>query len=508
MSEKYTAPKHASCDCCGVSRREFMAAGAASAAALHAALATGVSSAEESTSPGKPLVQVAFARPDVKKYSGSWPGATYDITARAADYTKVMADAAEKFGMKLDVHPTPLANDAAAKAFAAKVEKAKPCGVIVILQQLHYAETLHQRCLDRLPDIPTIVFSPTGTSFHVVLPFMKDFSQQRKMYFASTYDYNWLAFGMRMLSTIWQMEQTRICVVPRLSDVVAKPKDIVLDTIGTTLHYISRSRVSEEYAKIKETDAVRALAASWEKDAQKVVEPTKQDIVNAAKTYVLCRRLMEQEGCQGIAGWDCLRLAGGKIALPCMAFLQLNGEGAPAACMADWPGVISLRLSYLLLGRPGFMNNMCSSSVNNTLIGAHCTSPIRLAGPDQPAVPYILRNHAESGTSVAAQVLWPVGEKITIMKFPHPRDQREDHMPSPNGALANRLRIGSGRVVCNIDTPPSGGCRTLVEVAVDGVEDIVKVKMLHHMLYVLGDHTPKFKAYCKLAGIQVESLIS
>jgi len=30
--------------------------------------------------------------------------------------------------------------------------------------------------------------------------------------------------------------------------------------------------------------------------------------------------------------------------------------------------------------------------------------------------------------------------------------------------------------------------------------------MLHHMLYVLGYHVLRLRAYCEVAGIQVESL--
>ena len=89
------------------------------------------------------------------------------------------------------------------------------------------------------------------------------------------------------------------------------------------------------------------------------------------------------------------------------------------------------------------------------------------------------------------------------MKFSHPE---WSHMPTPNGALATTIWLGSGRVVRNIDTPPAGGCRTSLEVELDGVDDIADVKMLHHMLYVLGDQVPKFKAYCEAAGVRVESL--
>jgi hypothetical protein len=443
-------------------------------------------------------LQVAFVRPDVEKYHMGWPGAMYDVAARTADYTKVLTEAATELGMKLDIDPKPLWDDATADAFLQRVNQSQPAGVILVFQHLdHNVQRLCSR-LKQLAAIPTIVFSPMGTSFHNHLLAIKAVSDEQRLYFASTWDYRWLAFGVRVFQTIRQMRDTRICVVQG-----KEPKDVVLDTIGTTLRYVQFSRFSEEYGKVEETDEIRAMATAWEKNAQSVVEPTKKDIVDAAKTYVVCRRLMEQGGCQGIAV-DCLpHVKGGKVPPPCMGFSHLNDEGAVASCQADWPAAISLRLAYLLLGRPGFMNNMCSSSVNNTLIGAHCTSPTRLAGPDQPPVPYRLRTHSESDLGVAPQVIWPVGETVTVVKFSDPQWFR---MPDPSSAPARTLWLGSGRVVRNIDTPPSGGCRTSLEVELDAVDDIAKVRMLHHVLYVLGDHVEKLKAYCELAGLEAESL--
>ena len=64
------------------------------------------------------------------------------------------------------------------------------------------------------------------------------------------------------------------------------------------------------------------------------------------------------------------------------------------------------------------------------------------------------------------------------------------------------ILIGTGRVVANIDTPPSGGCRTSVEVELDDVPDSLDTKGFHQ-LFIYGDLEKEFKAYCQLAGIKV-----
>jgi hypothetical protein len=191
---------------------------------------------------------------------------------------------------------------------------------------------------------------------------------------------------------------------------------------------------------------------------------------------------------------------------PCLAFSRLRDEGIVAACQADWPAAISSRLTHLLTDRPGFMQNICVNTVNSTLMGSHCACATKLDGFDKPPEPFILRTHTESDLGVATQVLWRIGQRITIMKFNNPdwwRKPPSAKSAGSAGPVASSIILGSGRVLRNIDTPPSGGCRTSLEVEVDDVENILNLRMLHHQLFIYGDHTRHFKAYAQLAGINV-----
>jgi len=143
-------------------------------------------------------------------------------------------------------------------------------------------------------------------------------------------------------------------------------------------------------------------------------------------------------------------------------------------------------LTARLCERPGFMQDPVPNTVNNTFMGAHCTCPTRLDGFDKPHEPLILRSHSESSIGVSPQVLWRIGQKATVMKF--------------EGGGKTML-IGTGKVVSNIDTPPSGGCRTSVELAMDDIPDCRDVKGFHQ-LFLYGDHSVILKGYCQLAGIQ------
>ena len=467
-----------------LNRRSFLAATGAFAAATKMGLLDFTSSlfAAESESAKKPRVRAVFVRPNIDKYWMGWPGAAYDIKARQRQYTKILNEAAEKFGINLQVTKEPLHTETIVGALLKDVKENPPDGLIVIIMCLHHSGFDSWGKTNNIAknrgDIPTIVFSPMGTSFTGHLQATRNIP---RLYVAATQDLDWLGFGLRMFSTIHKMKNTRICIVAG-----NKTQDRPLNVIGTTLHYIPNKRFPEEFKKVSESNEVRAMVDFYTRNAKKIVEPKKQDILDAAKNYVVCRRLMAAENCQGFS-MDCLGpVSRREIQPPCMAFSRLRDEGGLGTCEADWNAAISTRLTNLLFDRPGFMQDPAPNTVNNTLMGAHCTCATKLDGFDKPPAPFILRTHSESNVGVAMQVLWRKGQKVTIMKFQGPET----------------IILGTGRVLRNIDTPPAGGCRTSLEIEVDDVADARDVKGFHQ-LFIYGDLELPFKAYCHLAGIKV-----
>jgi hypothetical protein len=463
-----------------LNRRGFLAGTGALAAAINTGLFEFTSSlfAAEPRTADRPVVAVVFVRPNVKGYWMGWPGASYDIGERQRQYTQVLNSAAEKFDVQLDIKPEPLVDENDVSKILSQLKSQPPNGLIVVSMSLNQSWPHIDRITKERGEIPTIVFSPMGTSFTGHLQNTRDIPG---VCVAATQDIGWLDFGVRMLSTIQRMKNTRICICAG-----DKPEDKKLDVIGTTLHYIPTSRFLEESRKVQESDEIRAMADNYTRNARKIVEPVKKDILAAAKNYIVCRSLIAAENCQGFS-MDCLGPVSNRlIQPPCMAFSRLRDEGGLGTCEADWNAAISTRLTNLLFDRPGFMQDPAPNTVNNTLMGAHCTCATKLAGFDKPPEPFILRSHSESNVGVAMQVLWREGQKVTIMKFQGPES----------------IILGTGRILRNIDTPPAGGCRTSVELEVDGVADTRDVKGFHQ-LFIYGDHELAFKAYCQLAGIKV-----
>jgi hypothetical protein len=351
-----------------------------------------------------------------------------------------------------------------------------PDGVILLLMDMNRWGDVNAFVEKRGP-VPTVVFSPMGTSF---TGHLGPTARAKQTFVAATQDVAWLETAVHLFQTMARMRATRICIASG-----DKTADQTLEVLGTTVHYIPRARFPEELAKVQESPEAKALAAYYTKEARRIVEPNAADILNAAENYLACRRLMEAEKCQAIS-MDCLGLVGSRQipCPPCIAFSRLLDEGLAGVCEADVGAALSLMLSSYLCGRPGFMQDPAPNTVHNTLMGAHCTCPTKLDGFDRPHEPFCLRSHSESDIGVSPQVLWRLGQKVTLMRFEGP------------GAML----IGTGRVLANIDTPPSGGCRTSVELAVDDVPDSRNVKGFHQV-FLYGDWANLLQAYCQLAGV-------
>ena len=105
--------------CCGclsnrVSRRGFLAAAGASAAALQMGLLESSSTliAGEPEPKSKPRVRVVFIRPkDQAKYWMSWPGNDYNADERQANFTKLLTKIAKDLGIQLEVDPAALEDE-------------------------------------------------------------------------------------------------------------------------------------------------------------------------------------------------------------------------------------------------------------------------------------------------------------------------------------------------------------------------------------------------------------
>jgi hypothetical protein len=428
----------------------------------------------------KPEVRVAFLRPKQKYWLG-WPGTAFDVEGHIRDYTAKLRKFEKELGLKLLVGETPLYDNEDVAKFIADIKEAKPDAVLLV--------PLHMDRWGLVNNIvqagfPTIIFAGLGVCFtgHI-----QNISKQPKVHLISTGDFDLesVKYGLTMVKTNKDMRDLRVLVIRGNSTGEQK-----VDGIGSTVKLIPRRAFPDAFNAIDDTDEVKSIAEEYTKQADKVVEPSRRDVLNAAKCYVAAKKLMKEHECGAIT-MDCLGLVADRElpTPPCMAWSKLLDEGISAACEAVVDANLAFSLCGKLVGRPGFMQDPVPDTEKNTFIGAHCTSPTKLCGYDQPHEPFILRSHSESDIGVSMQILWREDQDVTVMQFEGPK----------------RMILGSGKVLRNLDTPPAGGCRTSVELLIDGPPDTRDTRGFHQ-LFLYGDHVRKLKAYCQMYDITAEHI--
>jgi len=415
-----------------------------------------------------------------KEYWMGWPGAAYPVDKYEKEYREKAEHFGDEIGVSVNFVKTIYDEESVTK-FLEILEENRPDGVLVILLSFQMWELV-----DKIIDsacalgMPTVVFAPIGTAFtgHI-----RERSRMQGVYLISSLDFHQIKTALKMIDTKKKLAADRILVI---KGAAKEPKEEVMDNLGTKIIAIGVDKLISEYEKVNETDEVKEIAKYYLNKAQKMVEPSSEDVIKAARMYVACKKLLTEYDATAIT-MDCLGVIGSRLidTTPCLAFSKLNDEGIPAACEADLDALLTMLLIKHMFGKPSFMNDPVPETVRNILIAAHCTSPTKLNGYREKSEPFILRSHSESNMGVSLQVLWREGQDITLAKFQG----------------SNKMIIGSGTVIGNVETPPAGGCRTSVEVKMKDIEDVRDTKGFHQLLFY-GNHKKELKDLCQLLGIE------
>jgi len=470
---------------CALSRRRFMKS--LSASALGMLLYRTVEDAPAAVNLGetidlaglrpKPLVNIMSATVRIKPpYWLGWPGTSYNLEGSRQKYDMAFSEAAKGMGVTLEDAPEPLESDEAINAFVKAVEDKKPHAVVVKLQHMgswHWADRISRA------GVPTIIFAPVGTAFtgHVL-----EISRRPGVRVVSSLEASGVAQAMRMVRAKRQFEESRLLVVAGQNR-----SETVLERLGTKIRYIPRRSLHEMFERMPVTDEMHEIASERRKSAESIVEPSEEDTVNAARSFVAAKRLLRDERANALTT-DCLGMVTARVVPtpPCMAASMFQDAGVTYGCEADVFGAISLMFSSYLFDKPGFMNDPVPETVKNLLIAAHCSCGAKLNGLAGSEEPFILRSHSESDLGVSMQVLWKPGQRVTLVRFQGP----------------NELILDTGTVTGNVDTPPAGGCRTNFEIQMDRVEDARDVLGFHQVVFY-GDHRRDVEDFCQMYGIDV-----
>jgi L-fucose isomerase-like protein len=218
-----------------------------------------------------------------------------------------------------------------------------------------------------------------------------------------------------VLEAIHRLKETKILYVSNgglSEEFCAQAKE----KLGVEIKNVANERLLSARDDIDQHLA-KELAQKWIDNAEAVMEPTYEDILEASRLYYGIKKVMEEEEANVIT-ISCFGLyIGTDLPLPCLAFVQLNDEGLAGVCQAD----INATLTQLMIGyigdRPGFVANTFVDTATDTVTYSHCLAATKMEGVAGDAEPYILRDHMGDYRSVCLQVRMKVGKKVTVGSF-------------------------------------------------------------------------------------------
>jgi hypothetical protein len=303
-----------------------------------------------------------------------------------------------------------------------------------------------------------------------------------------TSDTNELAFAVRPFRALHHLREAKVL------NLTTRPFEdyagAVREKFGVRIERIGLARVLAAYDAVKETDA-RAETDRWLLGAERVVEPSRNEVFNSCRLALALERVLDEEeatvmtiDCYG-SMWDkTIKLP----AYPCVGFSRLNNRGLGGICESDLRSAVTHILYQGLSGRPGFISDPTVDEGKNAIILAHCMGTTHMDGPGSPAHPYKLRSVMEREEGVVPQVEMRAGQKVTQAIL----------------VGTDRIQYFTGEIVeAPVGVEHDRGCRTKIAVRVDG--DLPRLwrnwsQGLHRQT-CYGDLTRELKVFSKFKNI-------
>ncbi len=259
-----------------------------------------------------------------------------------------------------------------------------------------------------------------------------------------SYDFGELEPYARIMDAMRRLKQSKILRIrsqTEKTDFMEK----VNNKFGVEIKPMDYSRLNELYDSIDIYKAGKE-ADTFIKDAVKVVEPTRDDVIAANRFYLAVKRFLKEENANAIT-IDCLGgfRRGDLKAYPCVTWTRLNDEGLLGVCEADLDSTLSsLIMQSFTGGKPGFVTDPFFDTKSNTVVHAHCVSATKLDGPSGESAPYIIRTHMEDDKGVSIQVKMRAGQVVTSVKIVN----------------ADTMLVSTAKIIGNSDK--KRGCRTKI----------------------------------------------
>ena len=370
----------------GMPRRDFVKIMGVSVA-VHlsrplASLGAGSMSGAAATTRETTTIRGAFLYPPTatlkKQGYYSWPGSTFDAEGRQKQYTARIREMEKTLGIRIAMEESPLDAASEVDGFIARAKNEKPNGLLLI----PFKKSPHWEHVVRIVEetkIPTVILATLGVlqGSHV-----RQVIDRPGVYMINSPDnLDAVESGLRMIRTGVRLRNAKIINID--GQEVAETR---VPFVGTTVRTIPHRRFYDLFAQAQADRQVKELARQFTEQAVKIVQPTNEDILQAAKTYFVLKKILAEEEGDALM-MNCLPglREPRKHVPPCMGFMALMNEGVPMGCESDLDGTLTMLLLRELCGKPGFLHNSALDTEKNHYWGAHLHFTVQDERPEWSA---------------------------------------------------------------------------------------------------------------------------
>ena len=269
--------------------------------------------------------------------------------------------------------------------------------------------------LGRLVDagLPTAVFSQPFSG-HGWMYFPEWQKAGKRVVLLPTSDWSELERVAGLMRVAPRMRQTRILQVgaPQGTEAACSAERIK-ERLGTEVIPIDNNQIIEAHKAVDPKAAEAEAEQYWISKAKQIVEPSREQIIDSVKLYLVVKDLMIKHGAQAIASSHCMGLP----AKGCLTFSKLNDMGLVGACEGDMDSTLTMLMFAYAFGLPGFITDPVFDTSQNALIHFHCTCATQMDGRGGERLPFTIRTQSDSEQGVSLDVEQRVGQPVTCAKF-------------------------------------------------------------------------------------------
>jgi len=255
------------------------------------------------------------------------------------------------------------------------------------------------------------------------------------------------------------------------------------DVLRFAFELIGKEELVQKYEAVEGSE----IAKRWIGEAEKIVEPVFEDVVNVAKIYLALKDFVKEKRAKALAISCSPRMS--PIRAPCIALSKLRDEGIPAACEVDLYSAATMMMLQAVSGRPAFMGNIVNLDTASNIVGiSHCAMPFKMNGAEKQS--YSLRNyHGERFLgSLTAYTELRKGQGVTLARI---------------GRGLNEMLIVRGEIVSQKD---GYDCRNTLFVKVNDLQAFVRNALGNHHCLIYGDYGKELRNLCQVMGIYAREL--